>query len=44
MWYKYSFYQKKKTSKIAVDVKVGGDGEKGFDKIVKSWGRNSRGF
>ena len=39
MWHNHPFSQRKKTSKIAVEVKVGGNGNKGLDKIWKGWGR-----
>ena len=44
MWYNHSLHQKNKTSKITVEGNVGGNGEEGFDKILKSWGRNIRGL
>ena len=33
MWNDHLFIQRKKTSKIAARVKVGGDGEEGLQKI-----------
>ena len=30
MWHNYQFRQRNKTSKVAVEVKVGGDGEDGL--------------
>ena len=35
MWHDYPFSQRNKPSKIAVEVKVGGNGEEGLDKILK---------
>ena len=43
MWYDHPFNQRNKTSKIAVEVKVGGNGKEGLDKILKKWGRQCRG-
>ena len=43
MWNGYPFSQRNKTSKIAVEVKVGGNGREGLDKILKSWGRQYTG-
>ena len=43
MWHDHPFSQRNKTSKIAVEVKVGSNGKDGFDKILKSWGRQYRG-
>ena len=39
MWHHHPFIQRSKTSKIAVEVKVGGNGEERFDKILKRWGK-----
>ena len=35
MWHNHSFIQRKKTSKIALEVKLGGKGEEELDKILK---------
>ena len=43
MWNGYPFSQGNKTSKIAVEVKVGGNGREELDKILKSWGRQYKG-
>ena len=42
MWHDNLFSQKTKTSKIAVEIKVGGNGEERLDKIYKRWGRQYR--
>ena len=33
------FSQRSKTLKIAVEMKVGGNGEEGLDKIYRRWSR-----
>ena len=38
MWQNRPFRQRNKRSKIAVEVKVGGIGEEGLDKMLKRWG------
>ena len=50
MWLDHPFSQRIKTSKIEVEVKaegeevkVGGNGEEGLDKILKRWSRQYRG-
>ena len=35
MWHDYRLSQRNKTSKIRVEVKVGGDGEEGWTKFSK---------
>ena len=35
MWHNHPFRQRKKTSKIAVEVKVGGNRKDGLDKSLK---------
>ena len=44
MWHDHPFSQRNKTSKIAVEVKVEGDGEEGLDKVLKRYGREYRGL
>ena len=39
MWHNHPFSQRNKTSKIAVEVKVGDNGKERLDKILKSLGR-----
>ena len=36
MWHNHPFRQRHKTSKMAVEVKFGGDGEEGLNEIRKS--------
>ena len=43
MWHNHQFRQRNKTSKIAVEVNVGGDGQEWLDKILKSSGRQCTG-
>ena len=43
MWHDHPFSQRNKTSKIAVEVKVGGNRKKGLDKILKRCYRQYRG-
>ena len=40
MWHDHPFSQRNKTSKITVEVKVGGNGEQELDKILKGCGRD----
>ena len=42
MWHDHPFNQRNKTSKIAVEVKVGGNGIEGI-KFKKGWGNQYRG-
>ena len=42
-WHDHTLNQRNKTSKIAVEMKVEGNGEDGLDKILKRWGRQYRG-
>ena len=39
IWHNHLFSPRNKTSKIAVEVEVGGSGEEGLEKILKRWGR-----
>ena len=39
MWLNHRLSQRNETSKIAVELKVGGNGKERLDKIFKSWGR-----
>ena len=43
MWPDHPFSQRNKISKIAGEMKVGGSGKEGFDKILKKWGRQYMG-
>ena len=43
MWHNDPFSQRKKTLKIAVEVKVWCDEKEGLDKNIKSWGRQYKG-
>ena len=43
MWHNQPFSQRNKTSKIAVDAKVGDNMKEGLDKILKRWDRQYRG-
>ena len=43
MWHNHPFSQRNKTSKIAVEAKVGGNGKEGLNKILKRWVRQYRG-
>ena len=42
MWHNHPFSQTSKTSKIVVEVKVGGNGKEGLDKVLKRWDRQHR--
>ena len=44
MWQNHPFSQRNKTSKIAVEVKVGGSEKERLDKIFKKSSRQYRGF
>ena len=44
MWHNHPLSQRNNTSKIAVEVKVGGNRKEGLDKILKRWDRQYRGF
>ena len=41
-WHDHPFSQRNQTSKIVVEVKVGGNGKEGLDKILKRWGKQYR--
>ena len=43
MWHDHPFSQRNKMSKMAVKVKVGGNGKEVLDKTLKTWGRQYRG-
>ena len=43
MWHDHPFSQRNKTLKIAVEVKVGCEGEEGLDKNLKSLGWQYKG-
>ena len=43
IWHDHPLSQRIKSSKIAVEVKVGDNREKWLDKILKRWGRQYRG-
>ena len=42
MWHNHPFRQRNKTSKIEVEMKVGGNRKDGLGKILKRWGRQYR--